>query len=591
MLRLTTLVPLGAALLTGCVGDIGGGDPGGKGPTTDPSGFSCDPDAAALTATPIRRLARDYYHHAVHEFLSPLDEPTRAALMEEIATRLDLIPRDVSEHYATSDQNVSQDHVDAVFGVAVGLAAEIADDAAPYGEQLMRVCGDGATKAALADDVCLTTFITFYGRKALRRPVTQAEVDDFKAFYAQAVATGVDGLGMLVGRFIAHPGFYYRFDSEGEVVEGNEGTDAVHALTKWELASKITFLFWAGPPTDALLDRIEASDITEDADLEVVLAEVLADPRAERGILRFYREWLELDDVAKTPGTEGNVVAGQAMLAAAGVDALPVSYREDTIQEVLDLTKHYTLTTEGDFGDILTSTYSFARTPELAAIYGVATWGGSAESLVSLPAGERSGLLTRAAFLSSGAEYTRPIIKGEVIRTRVLCEPISPPPPGLDIQPLTHPADKTTRQAVEEATGDAACQSCHVQMNPLGFLSESYDPTGRFRQSELRFADGSGEVVAELPIDTRATPVIGENDTTEIVDAVDLGQYIADSGAANVCLVASYFEFANGRPADPVTDGCDVLGLRDQLTREGGSIKRVLIESVMQQSFRKRLVK
>jgi len=186
---------------------------------------------------------------------------------------------------------------------------------------------------------------------------------------------------------------------------------------------------------------------------------------------------------------------------------------------------------------------------------------------------------------------THPIIRGVKIRTRVLCEPISPPPPGLDIQPLTHPADKTTRQAVEEATGDAACQSCHLQMNPLGFLSESYDPTGRFRQSELRFADGSGEVVAELPIDTRATPAIGENDTTEIVDAVDLGQYIADSGAANVCLVASYFEFANGRPADPVTDGCDVLGLRDELTREGGSIKRVLIESVMQQSFRKRLVK
>lgn len=590
MLRLTTLVSL-AVLSTACVGDIGGEDPAGKGPRTDPSGFSCDPDAAALTASPIRRLAKEYYKNAVAELLSPLDEPTRAALLDEIATRLNLIPRDVSELYSTSDQNVSQDHVDAVFGVAIGLAAEVADDAGPYGNELMTVCGAGSTKNALADDACLGTFIGFYGRKAFRRPLTQAEIDDFKGFYQQAVAAGVDPLGMLVGRFVAHPSFYYRFDSEGSLVEGSEGQDAVYQLTKWELTSKITFLFWAGPPTDQLLDRVDAADLTDDSELEALVDEVLADPRAERGILSFYREWLHLDDVAKTPATEGNVVAGQAMLAAAGIDSLPVTYREDTIGEVLDLTKHYTLTTEGTFDDILTSSYSFARTPELAKIYGVEPWDGSATNLVSLPAGERSGLLTRAALVSSGAEYTRPIIKGEVIRKRILCETISPPPPGLDIQPLTHPADKTTRQAVDEATADAACQACHVQMNPLGYLSESYDPVGRFRQKELRFADGSGDIVAELPIETRATPAVVRDDTTEILDAVDLGRYIADTGAADVCMVASYFEYVNGRTADPITDGCDVLDLRDALAKEGGSIKRVLKLSVMQSSFRQRLVK
>lgn len=590
MSRLTTLVPVGL-LLAGCVGDIGGEDGGDETPTTDPSGFSCDPEAAALTASPIRRLAKEYHENAVRELLSPLDPSSRDALLGEIATRLSLVPRDVSDFYSTSDQTVSQDHVDAVFGVAVGLAAKIADDAAPYGDELTRVCGDGATKASLADDACLTKVITFYGRKALRRPLAQTEIDDFKGFYQQAASAGVDPLGLLIGRFVGHPAFYYRFDADGERVAGTDGVDATYALTKWELASKITFLFWAGPPSDEVLDRVEATDITEDAELEAFLGEVLADPRADRGVLRFYREWLHLDDVAKTPGTEGNVVAGQAMLAAAGIDALPVGYREDTIQEVLDLAKHYTLTTEGTMGDILTSPYSFARTPELAKIYGVAPWDGSPANLVTLPAGERSGLLTRAALVSSGAEYTRPIIKGEVIRTRVLCQGIAPPPPGLDIQPLTHPADKTTRQSVDEATADPTCQACHVQMNPLGFLSEGYDPTGRARQRELRFTDGSGDVIAELPIETRATPAITKDDTTEIVDAVDLGRYIAETGAADVCLVSSYFEFLNGRAANPTTDGCDVLDLRDELAKEGGSIKAVLAKSVLQRSFRQRLVK
>ncbi len=581
-------------MLAACTGDIGGDDPKVEGPRTDPSGFSCDPEAAALTASPIKRLAKSYVENAVRELLSPMDDASSEALLEDIASRLELIPEDVapdaSNPYTTSDQNVSEEHVQMMFGLAVGLASKLADTSLPYGDQLMAVCGAGSTRSSLADDACLTTFITSYGRRAFRRPLTQAEIDDFKSFYQQASAAGVDPLSMLVGRLVGHPSFYYRFDSEGEIAEGTEGIDAVYALTKWELASKITFLFWAGPPTDALLDRIEATDITKDEELTAFVDEVLADPKAERGLLRFYRELLDLEDIAKRPGTEGNTVAGQAMLAAAGVQALPSTYQEDMIQEVLDLTKHYTLTTEGTLDDILTSQYSFAKTPELATIYGVSTWDGSAENLVSLPAGERSGLLTRAAFVSSSAEYTRPIIKGEVIRTRVLCQPVAPPPPGLDIQPLTHPADKSTRQAVEEATADAQCQQCHARLNGLGFASENYDPTGRFRSVELRFAEDTPDVVAELSIDTRTTPSLSSDDTTEVANAVDLSSYIAETGAADVCMVASYFEFVNGRDADPVTDGCDVLDMKDRLAA-GESIKSVLKTSVLQESFRQRLIK
>ncbi len=591
MTRLTPLLSLaGALVLLGCVGDIGDDGAGTDGPVTDPSGFSCDPEAAALTASPITRLARGYHHNAVAELLSPLDDAAKGALLEQIRTRLELIPKDIAETYAASDQSISQEHVDAVFGVGMGLAAAIADDAAPYATQLVGVCGPGSTPASLADDACLTTLVTFYGRKAFRRPLTQGEIDDFKAFYAQAEAQGIDGLAMIMGRLVAHPNFYYRFDSEGALVEGTEGVDAVYELTKWELASKMAFLFWAGPPSDALLDRVESTDITQDDALAAVVDEVLADPRTERGLLRFYREWLHLDHTAQTPGTTGNVVAGQAMLAAAGIDMVPASYREDMIQEVIDLAKHYTLTTDGTLGDILTSPYSFAKTAELAQIYGVPTWDGSSENLVSLPASERSGLLTRAALVTSSAEYTRPIVKGDLIRTRLLCDAIPPPPANLDIKPLILTADKTTRQAVEEATASAECQACHTQLNPVGFLTEAYDPIGRFRQKEIRFAEGTADVVAELPIDTSAAAGIGE-EVPQLTDAVDLSQYLAETGAANVCMVANYFEFVNGRDADPITDGCDVLDMRDRLTEDGGSIKSMLRRSVLQESFRRRLVK
>lgn len=588
MRRISTLVSLGALALAGCTGNIGG-DPAGGDSVLEPgpSGFLCNEADAALTPTPIKRLARLFVQNSVAELLAPLDAASREALLASLQTRFDLIPADTSEHYSLNDDGISQDHVDAIFGVALALAAKVAEDPG-YSAAMLAPCGSGS--ASLDDDACLTAFITYYGQKAFRRPLTQAEIDDFAAFYGEAKAQDVDGLGMLIGRFVAHPSFYYRFDSEGEQLEGTEGVDAVYALTEWELLSKITFLFWAAPPTDALYDRVATTDITQDADLAALVDEVLADPKAEQGILRFYREWLELDHT-KTPGTEGNVQAGQALLAAAGIDALPVTHRDDMIQEVLDLTKHYTLTTDGRLGDIFTSTISFARTPELAKIYGVEPWNGSPDSLVELPAGERSGLLTRAALVASGAEYTRPIIKGEIIRKQILCDEIAPPPADIDIKPLVLTADQTTRQAVEEATASDTCQACHQSLNPLGFLSEAYDSTGRFRTKELRFAENSDEIIAELPIDTQATPAIEPDDTTELADAVDLGAYIAETGAADACMVTNYFEFVNGRAPDPKADGCDVVALFDQLTAEGGSIKAMLKATVMQESFRRRLVK
>lgn len=580
---------IGCTALAACVGHIGGddtGEPTTIGPT--PTSFGCDPAAAALTATPIKRLAKIYLEHALEEFLSPLSEGSRTALLASIGTRFDLIPLDDSEYFADNDDKISQDHVDAVFGLALGLAAKIMENPG-YASELLSVCGDGLDTSALAQDACLTSFVSYYGRKTFRRPLSPAEIDDFKAFYQQAVTEGVDGLAMLVGRFIAHPSFYYRFDSAGALVSGTEGQDAVYRLDRWELLSKITFLFWASPPTDALYDLAESTDLTEDAALSALLDQILADPRAERGIFSFYREWLELD-TTKMPGTADNLAATQALVTAAGLASLPTTHRDDMIQEVLDMAKHYSLSSEGKLDDILTSQHSFARTPELAAIYGVAPWDGSATALVSLPAGERSGLLTRAALLASNAEYTRPIIKGKNIRTQLLCMPIPPPPADLDIKPLVHPPDKTTRQAVEEATADPKCQQCHGTFNNLGFISESYDPLGRVRDKELRFADGTGDIVSELDIDTTAVAELYEGESKEITNAVELGEYLAGSGVVHACMVRNYFQFVTGRAEDDKTDGCDMENLRNELTASDGSIKAMLRASVMQLSFRQRKV-
>jgi hypothetical protein len=190
--------------------------------------------------------------------------------------------------------------------------------------------------------------------------------------------------------------------------------------------------------------------------------------------------------------------------------------------------------------------------------------------------------------LASNTEYSRPILKGKRIRTKLLCTVVPPPPPDLEIKPLLHPPDKTTRQAVEEATGDPKCQACHGTFNALGYASENYDPIGRFRAKELRFADGTGDVVSELDVDTKATATLYEGESREVADAIELGAYLAESGVVHKCMVQNYFQFVTGRAGDDKKDGCDLEDLRGKLVE--GSIREMLKETVMQQSFRQRKV-
>jgi hypothetical protein len=180
-------------------------------------------------------------------------------------------------------------------------------------------------------------------------------------------------------------------------------------------------------------------------------------------------------------------------------------------------------------------------------------------------------LLTRAALLVSGSEYTRPILKGREVRFRVMCDELPPPPANLVIKPLQQDTAKTTRQIVEEATASATCQACHSKMNPLGFASENFDSLGRMRTLEQKL-DVQGAVVNTVGIDTA---------TTGVRDAEDLGTQLAASGRGQRCMVQQYFRFTFGRHEDDVADGCDLEGMRTR-----GTLVDTFKEIARRDSFR-----
>ena len=201
------------------------------------------------------------------------------------------------------------------------------------------------------------------------------------------------------------------------------------------------------------------------------------DARSSETWNEFFGQWFVLEELARL-----DALASTPQFAAFAGDELP---RPETRAAVLDDVYgmvRWVVAEGGTLSDLLGERRSFARDPLAAALYGAPVWDGQAEP--PLPTSSaRAGLLTRVAFLASGVQHTRPILKGLLIRNTLLCEPIEPPPGNAAATPIETDGTLTTREAIEALTEtNPACAGCHATLiNPLGFATENFDSLGRER--------------------------------------------------------------------------------------------------------------
>ncbi|MCA9689946.1 MAG: DUF1588 domain-containing protein, partial [Myxococcales bacterium] len=110
----------------------------------------------------------------------------------------------------------------------------------------------------------------------------------------------------------------------------------------------------------------------------------------------------------------------------------------------------------------------------LAAYYGIPAGAGEADAegfrRVEL-VGARLGLLTQGGVLTTHALPTTssPIHRGKLVRERLLCQELPPPPPSLDTSPPPVDPDLSTRERYEMHSADPACKGCHERIDPIGF--------------------------------------------------------------------------------------------------------------------------
>ena len=102
------------------------------------------------------------------------------------------------------------------------------------------------------DDRCVKRIVSTLARRAFRRPVSDDEVSRLLPLYREGRADGgIDaGIDLVLRRILVSPEFLVRVERD----PSNAAPDSVYGLSDVELASRLSFFLWSGPPDDALLD-------------------------------------------------------------------------------------------------------------------------------------------------------------------------------------------------------------------------------------------------------------------------------------------------------------------------------------------------
>ncbi len=533
------------------------------GPAADPR-FACD-EVARDEPAALRRLTMTQYANTVRAL-------TRQALgdaaeAEAIVASVGLasLPRD-----RRLDQALDQTHVDETYRVATTLAAALTSPA-----RLGRVAGACAVDDDPANDPsCLSSFLRDFGARALRRPLDADDEAFYRAVYGSDPSASPAAYADVISVLLSAPELLYFVEHGDAELPDQPGN---YQLSAHELASRLSYHFWQTLPDEELWQAAEDGSLLDPAVLAGQVERLMADPRTRTTMAELFSDLLQLDAV---PALDAHV-ADPVFAAFAGDDLPGPELRQHVVDEALDMLAYYTWTVPAGVEALLTSELSFARAADLAQLYGVEPWNGSATP-PALPRGTRPGVLSRAWFLASGSANTRPIERGVFVRRQLLCDELAPPPANVNAVLPELSADATTREAIEALTEQpgTACASCHAtSINPLGFAFEGFDALGRAR-TEQRLFEHDGHEVGALPVDTASVPRVSADDPTRSSGPADLAALMLDSGKVEACLARHYFRFVFGRKEDLARDGCALERLRARLV-ESGRLRDMLAEAAL----------
>jgi hypothetical protein len=374
-----------------------------------------------------------------------------------------------------------------------------------------------------------------FASRAFRRPLTAAEESALMAVYAKAQANGrsfEDAVKDTLLVVLTSPQFLFMVETSA--------TPGPEPLDGYELASKLSYFLWNGPPDRKTLQLAATGLLTKQLDTEV--DRMIGDKRFSRFVNEFASQWLSLDKFQVLEADRKRY------------PKLTRDTRTELKQEPVEFIQ-YLIRNNLPVKNLISSDFIVAN-ETVASYYDLGHKTESGFRFVALPHGrpDLGGVLTQPAILAglSDGRESNPVKRGAWLARKIIAEPPADPPPNV---PALKEDEKglTLRQRLEQHRSVPACMQCHLKIDPWGVALEEYDAGGRRKQQQ---------------VDARSTLP----DKTEVAGADDLKRYLAEERIDQVAfsVLKHLATYAAGR--SPTYNELDYLK-RDGLKLKAGGYR------------------
>ena len=354
--------------------------------------------------------------------------------------------------------------------------------------------------------------------QAFRGPVSEATLERYATYHDKEkgrTKSYTQAMKNVVAAVLSSPKFLY-------LVENKQDADERTQVNDYELAQRLALFLWSSIPDEELMNAARRGELRNNEAIDKQVRRMLLDRRSRALSENFARQWLRLDQlVTAVPDFD----RFEEYYARIGCEQWKFGLQ--TMVEPLLLFESIQVE-DRSIMLLIDSNYAY-RSNELQAWYtnpqkpfgnkGNANRFNTKVQDFSrrvLNTRREGGIITTAAVLTmtSTPLRTSPIKRGAWVATVVFNDP---PPPPPDVVPEIEEDDAaiaasglTIRQRLKEHASNQSCASCHAKIDPLGFVLESYDPVGRWRD---KYTGG-------LPVDASGK-LFGEDEFKNIVEFKD----------------------------------------------------------------------
>ncbi|MDA9831125.1 DUF1592 domain-containing protein [Akkermansiaceae bacterium] len=408
-----------------------------------------------------------------------------------------------------------------------------------------------------------------FAERAFRRPLSEIDRKRIHRFYRERIEeksgarqAALDTLKLI----LCSPSFFYL----SEITPEDDP-----ALQPYDLASRLSYTLWAGPPDQELLGLAASGELVSEEILRKQVRRLLEDERSGGFVNGFLDSWLNLRDLGGMPPPR---------------EKARRYYSENWPASMKGEVRHFfahMLNENLPAGTLLDADFTFVD-KYLAALYRLpeAKTLRLKDGFRKVRLGDknrRGGILGMAAVLTVSANGvdTSPVTRGVFVSENILG--VVPPPPPDEVPPIEPDVRGATtlRERLEKHRESKTCAECHRKIDPLGFGLETFDQLGRWRGHYPR----EGKKAPKLKVDASGEMPSGE----EFESFRGLREVLVETRSDVFAkhLITTILTYASGRHMEAV-DEFEIGDVQERARSKGNGLRTLVEEALVSEIFRSR---